>query len=148
MRITAIVALLVTVAAGCALAQRPTERTPVLERPVTGSLRTLTPMMRSEQFSRVLAARNIAGQQNAVEQFRALPDDLQESILAALDADFAAQLWRGQMQFDPGLLAALAVRDCKLKQIVPDYGQIGEWSFAIGPGFDSDCKVRIGPLWA
>lgn len=148
MRSIAIVVLLLTVAAACALAQRPIERTPTVQRPVTGSLSAVTPVMRSEQFSRVLAARNIAGQQNAVEQFRALPDDLQESILAALDAEFAAQLWRVQVRFDPGLLAALAAREFALKQIVPDYGQIGEWSFAIGPGFDSDCKVRIGPLWA
>jgi len=149
-----VVVLALVIASLPALAQPPVLRqvqTPTLTHASTRL--ALTPVMRSDEFSRLIAEQGLSGaeKQHAIDEFRALPPDLQESILAAYDPALAELVWKPglHLSLDHGALAgALALPELHLHHIWPDETSIGEWGYAFGSNFNANCKVRLGNLWA
>lgn len=145
------VLLVLAFTAAVATAQgRPTVSRPVkVEGPLTAHTLKLTPLQLSQEFESILKARGVRGKEstNASQRFRALPIDLQESIIQTLDPDYARLAHRDDIaiaRIDPDLLRALAEGVLfSISSIWPDEGSPGAWSYAFGNGFDEQCVVHF-----
>lgn len=145
-----LVVLLVVTLSAVALAQRGPVliRRPVtFEDPLTARTFDLTPLQLQQRFQEVIKNRGVAGQQadQAAEKFKALPQDLQNSLLAVLDEGYATALNRETMvisRIDPEIMRNILVaRLFLISSIWPDQGSPDAWAYAFGKGFDENCVV-------
>lgn len=141
-------AILLVLVAGVALAQRPgaVRQPSVLQQMTMVDLSTLTPALLLRDFEQALNARNVPTErrQAAIDRYKQLPPDLQQSLLSTADIRYAEALQRSDLymaRINPELLASLAAALFRINSLWPGQGAPGAWSYAFGNGFSDNCKV-------
>lgn len=124
--------------------QRPLQ----LQRPATFDLEMLTPLRLSNEFEKALKQRGVEPQkqQAALKKFQSLPDGLQETLVIALNEDYA-RLAHHEDLLITNIRAEILERIgaerlfFMISSIWPEQGSPGSWAFAFGHGFSDDCTV-------
>lgn len=142
--------LLIALTAAMATAQgRPTISRPVkVDGQLTAQTLKLTPLQLSQQFESILKNRGVTGEKasGASARFRALPPDLQASIIVTLDDNYARLIREDTLalsRIDPERLRQMAELLFAIGSIWPAEGSPGAWAFAFGNGFDANCVVHF-----
>lgn len=137
--------LLIAVSVGPVLGQAG--QSPTLQRGpmVTQELR-FTPLVRMQYLQNALQGLHVSKRkQDAItSQFRELPEDLQNSILAVMNGDYALatnQDGLHMVRLDTDRLRQLLERMYRISSIWPPEGSPGCWAYAHGGLFDSNCQV-------
>lgn len=138
--------VLLSLAAGfaAAAATSTAPRSVVARLNPTLNYRALGVAERTKLFRNALSAHVQGEKLNAdTEQFRRLPEDLQQAVLALADDTYRVGISRpdwtiAHVNWD--LIRQLLFR---ITEFVPEQGQVGEWAFALGNGFNANCRVQI-----
>ncbi|MCD6361732.1 MAG: hypothetical protein J7M38_12830 [Armatimonadetes bacterium] len=106
----------------------------------------MSPLMRTQELRTILKQHKLPRQQQneITGQFKQLPDDLQISILATLDSDFAKATnndYLTMLRPEVSRLADILQLAFGIGNIWPEDGYAGQWSYAFGVGFGNDCQV-------
>ena len=128
----------------------PTLReTVALDRPLNIYRLQLSPLQIAQRFEDILKEKGVKQQvrDEAARQFKALPDDLQSSIILTLDERLAQAGHIDSLalsRVNPELFRQMELaRVFKINMIWPSEGTPGAWSYAFGAGFDSNCVVKF-----
>jgi len=141
-------AMVLVLVAGVALAQRPgIVRQPlVLQQTMMVDVTKLTPALLLQDFELALKTRNVPEDQRqaAMDRYKQLPPDLQQSLLSTADIRYAEALHRSDLyiaQIRAEWIGGIIARLFRITSIWPSQGAPGAWSYAFGDGFNADCKV-------
>ena len=128
-----------------AAAPTPTVRPGVVARlNPTLNYQALSLVDRANMFRSALSAHLQGAKLNAAtERFKLLPDDLQQAVLALADDKYRLGVSRPDYNLARVDLSKIRFQLYRITDFVPEQGQVGEWAFAIGNGFNANCQVRI-----
>ncbi len=129
---------------------QPTISKPIaFEDPLTAKTILLSPQQLPLRFESILKNRGVTEQKtaDAAALFKALPTDLQATIIVTLDEDHA-RIARGETlaiaRMKPEIINQIAkARLFFISTIWPQEGSVGGWSYAFGRGFGENCVVHL-----
>ncbi len=106
----------------------------------------LTPLVRLQEFQGVLKQHKVPGQEQtaAMDKFKSLPADLQDSIMATIKPKYARMIRRDDLTMtavDVGRFRERWELAFLITSIWPSQGVPGAWAYAYGLSFNDNCEV-------